>query len=297
MPKKNHAPAKRKSALSVALGIVLLSASIVVALAGFIIIPQEEKQPEITEQILGYSGYTRVIGQQEYKCYEHLARREMDDDRDSKLLAQNTKKLAQTANAQFFLGNKLGLYGPYSFEYLQEQMKHENAARAIKKEQGQAIYGPEVFDIYTYYQYVSSNLEVDIIDYLATHADASILAKTRTYFEENKKDYDHPEQVVYTLSENANSEVYTLDWRQLNSLESADSQLAHFLREGSENQEWSYMFGKLQRNVKIQSVTYVKTDFEQQKTTIVSDFLKNGYYKKLLQEIEKNNPVAFSENI
>lgn len=296
MPKKKHSPIKRKSPLLAALGIVLFSASIV-ALAGFIIIPDEEKQPGITEQILAYSGYSRVIGQQEYDCYEYLAKREMDDVSDKALLAHHTKYLAQTANAQFYLGNKLGLYGPYSFENLQEQMKHENAERAMKKEQGQAIYGPEVFDIYTYYQYVSSNLEVDIIDYLASSADASMLAKARTYFEENKKDYNHPEQVVYSLSENAKSEVYTIDWRQLISLESADSQLAHFLKEGSDNQEWSYVFGSLKRNVKIHSVTYVKTDFEQQKAYIVSDFLKDGYYKELLQEVAKNNPMSFSENI
>ncbi|WP_149466338.1 hypothetical protein [Paenibacillus antarcticus] len=294
MKQKKRSPSKRKYPLVAGVGIVL-SLAVVIVLGGFLIIPDEEAQPSITDEIFSYSGYTRVIEKQEYDFYEYLAQREMDDISDSKLLAQNTKELAQTANAQFYLGNKLGLHEPYSFENMQVQMKLENARRKISQEKGQAIYGPESFDIYRYYQYVFSNLEVDIIDYIARHADESMDKKARLYFEENKDKYDHPEQIVYLITENGEEEEHTIDWRQLSSLEKADSELAQFLREGGEYQQFSYNFGSIKRNVKIHSVTYMKTDFEHQKNLIVSDFLRSGYYKELLKEVEMNNPIVFAE--
>lgn len=292
MPQKKHSPSKRKTLLLTVSGIVI-SLAAVVALAVFLIIPHEEKQPGITEQIFSFSGYTRVIEQQEYDFYEHLARRQMDDLNDSERLAQKTRELAQTANAQFYLGNKLGLSGPYSFENMQLQMKHENARRKMNKEKGEAIYGPESFDIYRYYQYVTSNLEVDLIDYLAKHSDKSLELKAKSYFEKNEMNYTRPDRIIYSISENGSTEEHTLDWRQLNSLEKADPELGGILKTGSENQEFAYTYGSMQRKGKILSATYVPTDFEQQKTAIVSDYLKSGYYKELLQEVGKNNPVAF----
>lgn len=294
MSHKNHSSSKRKAPLLAVSGIVL-SLAAVIGLVVFLNISHEGKEGGITEQVLSYSGYTRVIGQQEYDFYENLARREMDDISDSELLSQKTIELAQAANAQFYLGNKLGLIDPYTFEGMQEEMRHENARRKIDKENGQPIYGPESFDIYSYYQYVSSNLEVDIIDYLARHADEPMLTKARGYFEENKRIYDHPEQIVYSLTENGTSEEHTIEWRQLGTLENADPELAQILSEGSENQEFSYSFGDMERSGQIISISYVKTDFDKHKTSIVSDYLNSGIYKEMLQVVAKNNPVAFAQ--
>ncbi|WP_458632719.1 hypothetical protein [Paenibacillus sp. CMAA1364] len=274
---------------------ILLSIVCVIALAGFLVMPDETSQHGITDDIRSYSGYTRVIEQPEYDFYASLAQRELDDKTNSELLAQKTKQFIQTANAQFYLANQLGLYQPYSFENMQEQMKHENARRKMDKEKGLPIYGPETFDIVRYYQYVSSNLEVDIIDYLATHADERMVNEAENYFIENIDKYDHREQIVYVITENGEVVEHTVDWKQLSTLEKADSQLGEFLRVGDENQTLTYNFGNIERQVKIQSMTYVSTEFEQHKTEIVSDYLRGGQYKRLLREVELNNPVEFVE--
>ncbi|GAB6989264.1 hypothetical protein [Paenibacillus pini] len=294
MPQKNQSPPKRKSPFFAVLGIILSLAAIFV-LVGLFTTSKQDKQLGVTEQVLSYAGYTRVIDQQEYQFYEYLAQREMDGVSDSNLLADKTKALAQIVNAQFYLGNKLGLSGPYSFGSMQEQMKQENARRKMEIEKGQVIYGPKTFDIYRYYQYVSSNLEVKIIDYLATNADESLHTMARTYFEENKKKYEHIEKIVYSLTENGKTVENTIDWGQLNTLGKADSELAQILKNGSIDQEFSYRFGNSKRSGKIISVIHVKADFEQQRASITSDFLSNGYYKQLLKEVANNNPIEFAE--
>lgn len=295
MSRKTRFHFKRKSPLLTVMGFTLSLAAVVV-LVGFLNKSDEDrKQTGITEQILSYSGFTREIEPEEVKFYNQLAKREVNDIDNSDLLDQRTKAIAQSVNAQFYLGNKLGLYGPYSFTQLQEQMKIENARRKVDKNNGKAIYGPEQFDIYSYYQYVASNLEVSIIGYIAENADKSLLTKSRAYFEENIALYNHADQIVYSMTDNGSTEEYTIDWGQLNTLDNADSQLAEILRTGKAGQEFSYTFGNLHRTGKIISRTDVNTDFEQQKIAITSDFLKSGYYKQLLEEIGDNNPVAFTE--
>lgn len=294
MSRKTQFPFQRKRLFLSIMGFTI-SLATVVTLVGFYHTSDEEKYSGITNQILSYSGYSRVIEQEEFDFYNHLARREVDDYHNNELLDESTKAVIQTANAQFYLGNKLGLYGPYSFVNLQEQMKLENTKRRIDKENGKAIYGPEQFDIYSYYQYVSSNLEVEIIDYLAANADEAMLTKARTYFRENIEVYDHPEQIVYSLTENGYTEEHSIDWGQLNSLENSDSTLAQILRAGHVGQEFSYSFGDIQRTGIIQAIKGSKTDFEQQIMAIKSDFLKSGYYRELLQEVGNNNPVAYAE--
>ncbi len=296
MSRKTRSLSTRKSPLLTIMGFIL-SLAAVVMLVGFLNQSDEERQqPGITEQIFSYSGFTRVIEQEEVKFYHQLAKREVDDIDNSDLLDQRTKAIAQSVSAQFYLGNKLGLYGPYSLTHLQEQMKIENAQRKVDKKNGKAIYGPEQFDIYSYYQYVASNLEVKIIDYLAANADKPLLTKSRAYFEENIALYNHADQIVYSITDNGSAEEHTIDWSQLKSLDNADAELADILRSGEAGQEFSYTFGNLQRTGKIISRTDVKTDFTQQKIAITSDFLKSGYYKQLLQQLSDNNPVTFAEN-
>lgn len=295
MSRKNRSRSERKSPLWVVMGLTFSLAAVVV-LVGFLNKPDEEKnQTGITEQILSYSGFTRVIEQAEAAFYYQLARREVDDIDNRDQMDQRTKEIAQRINAQFFLGNKLGLIGPYSFSYLQDQMQIENAQRKLDKKKGKAFYGPEQFDIYSYYQYVASNLEVRIIEYLAANADESMRQQARAYFEENKALYNHAEQIVYSITDHGNTEEHTIDWGQLSSLNNADSELAEILRVGKVGQTFSYTFGDSQRTGKIISRTDVQTDFEQQQIAITSDFLKSGYYKQLLQDISDHNAVVFSE--
>ncbi|MGN7356764.1 hypothetical protein ACTHPF_05320 [Paenibacillus sp. SAF-054] len=290
MPRKSRFLSKQGVPIWTLLGITFALASTVV-LVGFYHISGEESHPGMTNQILSYTGYSRVIEQEEYDFFRQLARRESGVN--GNLLNQKTEELIETASAQFYLGNKLGLYGPYSFAQLQEQMKQENAKRRLDKEMGKAIFGPEQFDIFSYYQYVSSNLELKMIDYLASHADETLVRQANSYFEENLELYKRPEQIVYTLTEQGKTDEHTIDGYQLNSLSNADSKLADILRTGEAGQEFSYSFGEILRRGKIVSIKKNRTDFEEKKTAIISDYLKSGYYHELLLEIGNHNPVVY----
>lgn len=290
MPRKSRFLSKHRASIWTILGITFALASTIV-LVGFYHISGEGSQPGTTEQILSYTGYSRVIEQEEFDFFHQLARRESAEN--GTLLNPKTEELIETASAQFYLGNKLGLCGPYSFAQLQEQMKQENAKRRLDKEKGNAIYGPEQFDIFSYYQYVSSNLELKIIDYLASQADENLERQAKSYFEENLELYERPEQIRYTLTEHGKTDEHMIDGYQLNSLSNADSKLADILRTGEAGQEFSYSFGEILRHGKILNIRKSRTDFEENKTAIIGDYLKSGYYHELLLEIGDHNPVVY----
>ena len=117
---------------------------------------------------------------------EHLEISQNEIDYFVNHLKEKVKEYARKVNAIFFLGDKLGLCEPFSFELLKLRMEQENQSRKLKLENEEIIYGLEQFSLETFYQYTLDNLKTKIHSYLEEHIDAGILNLAKKYYEENK---------------------------------------------------------------------------------------------------------------
>ena len=110
---------------------------------------KSERKSELLEELYAYQGYTRMISEKEFEFYRYFVERDLQNNASENEVIEKVKEYAGKVNAIFFLGNKLGLCEPYSFEALELRMEQENQSRKIKLENGEIIYGPEQFSIET----------------------------------------------------------------------------------------------------------------------------------------------------
>lgn len=291
----NKKAVKEKKIILIGVMVLLLVTSLVILIVS-VVKEGPPKETSLLETLEGYKGYIRQVAQEEYNFYTELVKRDLTQDLSEEDLEAQVKEYINTVNATFYLGNQLGLCESYSFHGLQIQMQHENDSRKIKKEKGEPIYGLEQFDLTSYFQYVMSNLEVDLVDYLVKHADNTLIAQAKAYFEANAEAYREVASITYNVTENGKTTLHTVSQEEVRTLQNQDGELFDFLEEAEQGDLFTYEVAGSERRVGVVSIEYRDTVFEESKSAILRDFIQGQVYENLIATVAKNNPVEFKLN-
>ena len=266
-----------------------------IAMVGFavLLLLQEDENP-VLKGLHAKNGYIRTVEREEYEFFRLLVYRDALEELTESELEAKTKEKINRANAEFLLGNQMGLCVPYSFESFQINMENENIQRKLKKANNEVFYGPEEYDLITYYAYVSSNLKMDMVSFITDHADEKMIKDAKAYFEEHKENYRMIKSVEYFLSENGGTELKTILYEEFSTLEKTDSQLFEFLYSGKAGDELEYVYQEQQRKIEIESVKYEKLTYKNKAERVMRDYITNVYLENWIQEIEENYPVEIN---
>ena len=173
-------------------------------------------------------------------------------------------------------------------------MEKENKSRKIKKQNQEVFYGPEQFDLVTYYTYITGNLKLDLVSFITANADETVIKGSKAYFKANKENYRSVEQVKYLQTEDGVTVEKTLLYEDMSTLEKTDSQLFEFLYNGKPSDQMEYRYMEKDRTIKIISVEYEKLNYQNNVERVVRDYITNVYLEEWLQEIEEKCPVEFN---
>lgn len=272
---------------------VIATISVIVLMCVSLFGCQSAKEDSLVETLSSYQGYVRVVSQEEYDFYRYFVERDAGAKLSQEDLDEKVKAYTNQVNATFFLGNKLGLYEPYSFNLLQIRMEQENDNRKVKLEQGEAVYGLEQFDLYTYFQYELSNLKIDIQSYILEHCDSQIKRQAEVHYNSNKENYVVRDMVEYQITIDDETESVVADRTQLKFLGSADSGLADFLVNADLNETYEDVWNGKQRSVVVTDVEYQEISFKENEMSAIENYIEAKLYPSLIDEIAKNNPVEF----
>lgn len=251
---------------------------------------QEKNLLAVVEE---YKGYEREIGQDEYDFYTSFIKRDLTEEVTTLELKQKIEDYANKVNAMFYLANKLGVCEPYSYENLKIRMEQENELRKIKKEEGEAFYGPEQFTLEQFFQYSKDTTEANLRTYLESWTDADTIEKAQVYYEENKEKFRVREAVTYEVTEKNTTQIVTADRIQMNLLANADPGLADFLELGEEKEQYEDVQEEGKRIVIIKEIRYNEEGFEANKEAAISAYIQQCLYQELIEMVAENNPVSF----
>lgn len=276
--------------------LTMLAAAFGVVLVFFLICRNtgdSENIPSLLGTIESYQGYTRVISQEEYEFYEYFVERDLPEEVSAEELEEHVKDYAGEVNAVFYLGNKLDLCEPYSFEMLKLRMEQENASRQAKLQQGEVVYGLEQFTLQTYFQYTMDNLQTSLQQYLEENADEEILEMAESYYEKHREEFRNRTEVVYEVTLDGETETLTADVDMLSVLGKTDAGLADFLGSAEIGDSYEDEKAGLKRKTVLKKITYNKEGYENNAEMALYRFVRNELYETVIEQVAKNNPVEF----
>lgn len=253
-----------------------------------------ETEESILKELKNKNGYIRTVAVEEYHFFEKLVDRDLPEEISDDELAQKTKEKINRVNAEFMLANQMGLCNPYSFESFQREMEIENSQRKLKKERNEVFYGPEQFDLITYYNYISGNLKLDMVSFITQNADSEVMNGAEDYYKKNKEKYKAIKEIKYFLTEDGQTTECILSSEEMSSLEKTDSTLFEFLYNGKTSDTMEYLYENVLRTVQIISIEYEEQSFKNNIERVVRDYITLIYLEEWLQEIEVNYPVEFN---
>ncbi|MGN0335019.1 MAG: hypothetical protein ACI4DV_05060 [Lachnospiraceae bacterium] len=288
MKEKKSVQNKKKN-VGIMVGFLLIAVTGIV----FLLFSSSGKDEGIVAQIESYQGYTRTVSEEEYEFYSYFVKRDLPEKLSVQELDAKISKYISEMNAVFFLGNKLGICEPYSFDLLKLRMEQENTERKRKLNEGEAIYGLEQFTLETYYQYVRDHLETEIVQYLVGHVDREINRQAKQYYLENQEMFSERTSVTYEVAMDGQKESITADRKELNFLGKSDMGLADFLETGEPGDVYQDIQNGLEREVIIREITESETDFETDKNLICAAYIREELFGKLIDTVAGNNPVEF----
>jgi hypothetical protein len=170
-------------------------------------------------------------------------------------------------------------------------MENENSQRKLKKENGEVFYGPVEFSLTTYYDYMSSNIKLDLVQFITSHADSEVQDGAKAYFEEHKENYRTIESVDYLLTVNGREEEETALYEDFSILEKTDGELFEFLYDGSEGEVLESVYQGSSRKIEILSVKYEELTYKNNAERVMRDYITNVYLENWLCQIEADYPV------
>ncbi len=269
-------------------GLVVLTA--VLALVFFT--PKEENT--ILKELKAKNGYIRSVGADEYAFFEKLVSRDSTSEMTETELEKQTIERINRVNAMFMLASRMDLCKPYSFESFQLDLENENSQRKLKKEKGEVFYGPVEFSLTTYYDYISSNIKLDLVQFITSNADREVQDGAKAYFEEHKENYRMIESVEYLLTVGGRAEEKTALYEDFSILEKTDSELFEFLYYGAKGEVLESVYQGNSRKIEILSVEYEELTYKNNAERVMRDYITNVYLENWLQELEAAYPVEIN---
>ena len=264
-------------------------------LIGFLIkdVVGKEKIPKVVSQIKDYKGYTRIISQEEFQFYKSFVEKQNPKEKNQQYLDKKTREYANYVNAEFYLGSKLGLCAPYSFEHLKLQMEQENDSRKVKIANDEKVYGLEEFTLQTFFQYQLDNLEIGICNYLQQNTDKAMIKAAKKYYEEDENKVNIRSEVVYEVTQDGEKETIKVDREQLNFLGKSDIGLADFLETGNINDLYRDEKDSQEREVIIKEIKNETSGFEENQDAVIYSYISTELYPEMIQTLAENNPAEF----
>lgn len=275
------------------LWVVLAAILLVLGIVIVVSIRNHDDTNQVIEDLKNYQGYTRVVKQEEYEFYKYFVERNIGTEISSEEMDEKVKAYINEVNAVFYLGNQYGLCEPYSFELLKLRMEQENESRKVKQKEEEVVYGLTEFTLETYFQYVYTNLETDIQDYLADNSGGQMIQDAKDWYEESMKDSQIVESITYQVTQDGVTEKLVADQTQLKFLGKADMGLADFLSTAKVNDRYEDDQTGSYREVVVLDIQYTKEEFEGNELAVIADYIRQKVYPMVIEQVKEQNPVEF----
>lgn len=275
------------------LWVVLAAILLVLGIVIVVSIRNHDDTNQVIEDLKNYQGYTRVVKQEEYEFYKYFVERNIGTEISSEEMDEKVKAYINEVNAVFYLGNQYGLCEPYSFELLKLRMEQENESRKVKQKEEEVVYGLTEFTLETYFQYVYTNLETDIQDYLADNSGGQMIQDAKDWYEESMKDSQIVESITYQVAQDGVTEKLVADQTQLKFLGKADMGLADFLSTAKVNDRYEDDQTGSYREVVVLDIQYTKEEFEGNELAVIADYIRQKVYPMVIEQVKEQNPVEF----
>lgn len=273
--------------------IVLAALAASTVLGIFLLNTKSEKTPGLLEKIDSYRGLSRVVSQEECDFYAYFVERDLGEEVSEEEFEKLVKEYAGRVNAVFYLGSRLDLCEPYSFESLKLRLEQENADRQAKKADGAVIYGLEQFTLKTYFQYTMDNVEASLRGYLEANADEEILKMAKDYYEAHKEEFLYREEVVYEQWIDGEKETVTADSDMLSYIGKAEPGLADFLGIAEVGDIYEDEKNDQDRIIVMKEISDSEDGYENHAQMALYRLVRFELYDSIIEAVAKNNPVEF----
>lgn len=272
--------------------VVLTAVVIALAVLGRNRTPEEPGG--LIAELRAMQGSSRTVGQEEYDFFYGLAARDNPSAGEEELDRLTRERISEV-NARFALGCYLGLCEPYDFAVMAFRMEQENTIRKAKADSGETVYGVTRFDLNTYFSYLDSTLEANIVNYLVDHADQPMVEQARGYYDAHRFAFEQLVSITYELEEGGQTTSETLSSAGMRTLQNGDGTLADFLYTAQPGEVLEYQSpdGVLRRVTLIDAV-YEIPDFEETVPSAVRSWLNVEVMDELYASIAEKAPVVFA---
>lgn len=292
---KRFAPGKG-TVWGIAIAAMLVVATVIVLASALSRSRTVDEPKGLIAELLAWRGGARTVGQKEYDFFYELAVRDNASASEEEL-ERITQEHISEVNARFTLGNYLGLCEPYDFAVMEFRMEQENIIRKAKVDSGEVVYGTTQFDLNTYFSYLDSTLEAEIVSYLVEHADQPMLDQARTYYDAHRASFEQLVSITYELEENGQTMSETLTSAGMRSLQNADNTLSDFLYTAQPGEMLEYQTPDgVSRKVTLIESVYEIPEFKDAASSAVRSWLNAEVMDGLYASIAQNVPVTFALN-
>lgn len=273
----------------------VLTAAVVIALAAALDRGMTAEEPGgLLAELQAWRGSSRTVGQEEYDFFYGLAARD-NASASGEDLDRLTRERIARVNAKFALGCHLGLCEPYDFAVMEFRMEQENTIRRARADSGGTVYGITQFDLNTYFSYLDSTLEAEIVNYLAEHADRPMLEQARAYYEAHRSSFEQLVSITYELESGGRTTSETLSSAGMRSLQNADGTLADFLYTAQPGEVLEYQSPDgVPRRATLIDAVYEIPDFDDAVSPAVLSWLYAEVMDELYASVARNAPVVFA---
>ncbi|MBC5738054.1 hypothetical protein [Lawsonibacter faecis] len=257
-------------------------------------LPAPAAAENLMAELSSYQGAIRTVGREEYNFFSDYVKKNLPAAGSGEAQEQLTRDYINKVNAKFSLGNHLGVCSPFEFAAMELRMEQENTIRGAKADSGETVYGVTGFTLETYFRYLESTLEEDILNYLVEYADQDMLEQARVYYDAHRSSFEQLVSITYELEENGEATTETLSSAGMRTLEKGDETLAEFLYNAQPGETLDYQSPDgAPRHAALVDAVYEIPGFDDAVSAAVHAWLNVEVMDALYETVAENAPVAF----
>lgn len=295
--KKSGAPSRKgRLVWGIAIAAVLVITAVIVLAAALRGEEAQEDTAGLMTELAGWQGSSRTVEQKEYDFFCGVVARNFPAAGSEEEQEQLVRDYIAKVNAKFALGNHLGLCEPFDFATMEFRMEQENTIRSAKAANGDTVYGATRFELPSYFSYLDTTLETEIVNYLVEHADQPMLDQARAYYDAHQDSFEQMVSITYEIEEDGQTTTETLSSSGMRTLEKGDGLLADFLYTAQPGDTMDYPSpeGDAARRVTLVDAVYEIPAFDNAVAAAVSAWLNVEVMDGLYVSIAEKAPVTFA---
>ena len=229
----------------------------------------------------------RTVSKDEQAFFADLLRKQGQDSGD-----ETVQQYVAKINAAFYLGSRMELCEPFSYEALCYRTEAENNDRAMKKLTGQLYYGPDSFSVAGHFEYRYNRLYSDMITWLADRRDDAMIQASYDFYQAHKEQFTGVKSVTYRITEDGFTETKTMDNTMFRTMGHSDPSLMDFL-ERSEIGEITELTDGSGRTVEKLGMETELMSFTEHERYIVEIWLTQEVLDALIGAIAAHTTLVF----